>query len=301
MKVLVTGGAGFIGSHIAEGLLSQGAEVVVVDNLSTGKRENLPQGVIFYREDITEGSIAEIFQKERPEAVIHQAAQVSVPHSVADPFLDTRINIAGTVNLLEAAKITAVKKVIFASTAAVYGEPQYLPITEEHPISVQSPYGLSKQTCERYLALYKELYGLDFTVLRYSNVYGPRQDGAGEGGVVAIFAHLLSQKKVPKIFGSGEQTRDFVYVGDVAAANIAALSRGGGEVINVSTNDALSINALYQEMAGLWGVNEAAQKAPIRTGDIEHSRLCNEKAQRVLAWKPSWTFPEGLAALKASF
>lgn len=298
MKVLVTGGAGFIGSHICELLLQRGDRVVVVDNLRTGKRANLPPRVTFYHEDITQPLLNSIFRQEKPQVVIHEAAQVSVPSSVADPLLDTKINLAGTVNVLEAAKQNGVQKVVFASSAAVYGEPQYLPIDEEHPISVQSPYGLAKHTVERYLALYKSLYGLDYTVLRYSNVYGPRQDGQGEGGVVAIFAHLLSRGLVPTIFGSGEQTRDFVFVRDVAAANVAATTKASGQVLNVSTNHAVTVNQLYEIMAQLWGVDAPARRGPERAGDIEDSTLCNLKACEALAWAPSWSLEAGLAALK---
>lgn len=298
MKVLVTGGAGFIGSHIAELLLARGDQVVVVDNLRTGKLANLPSQVTFYHEDITQPLLDGIFRKEKPQVVIHQAAQVSVPRSVADPKLDTQINLAGTINVLEAAKNNGVQKVVFASSAAVYGEPQYLPIDEEHPISVQSPYGLAKHTVERYLALYHALYGLEYTVLRYANVYGPRQDGQGEGGVVAIFAHCLSTGLVPTIFGSGEQTRDFVFVQDVAAANVAATTRAAGQTLNISTNQAISVNHLYEKMAESWGVDSPAKRGPSRAGDIEHSILNNAKACQALDWSPKCSLEKGLAALK---
>jgi UDP-glucose 4-epimerase len=298
MKVLVTGGAGFIGSHISELLLARGDQVAVVDNLRTGKLANLPSGVTFYHEDITQPLLASIFRREKPQVVIHQAAQVSVPKSVADPKVDTKINIAGTINVLEAAKKCGVRKIVFASSAAVYGEPQYLPLDEEHPVSVQSPYGLAKHTVERYLALYRSLYGLEYTVLRYANVYGPRQDGQGEGGVVAIFAHCLSRGLVPTIFGSGEQTRDFVFVKDVAAANIAATTHADGQVLNISTNHAISVNQLYEKMARIWGVDTPANRGPDRAGDIEHSTLNNTKACRELAWAPKWSLDKGLAALK---
>ena len=260
MKALITGGAGFIGSHIADSLVKNGDSVVVVDNLQTGKLANLPSRVTFYREDITQPLLRGIFCREQPEVVFHQAAQVSVPKSVADPKLDVRINVLGAINVLEAAKASGVRKVIFASSAAVYGEPQYLPIDEAHPIAPQTPYGLAKHTVERYLALYRELYGLRYTVLRYANVYGPRQDGGGEGGVVAIFAQRLSAGLVPTVFGSGEQTRDFVFVGDVAAANLAAIAQADGQVLNISTQKAISVNALYVKMAALWGVTLPAGK-----------------------------------------
>ncbi len=298
MKVLVTGGAGFIGSHIVDLLVERGDSVVVVDNLRTGKTANLHPEAVFYQEDITQPALEGIFQQEKPEVVIHQAAQVSVPKSVADPKEDAEINILGTINLLEAAKKCGVRKVVFASSAAVYGEPQYLPIDEEHQIAAQSPYGLAKYTVEKYLALYRSLYGLEYTVLRYSNVYGPRQDGEGEGGVVAVFANCLSQGRVPTIFGTGEQTRDFIFVRDVAAANIAAMDRADGQVLNISTNKAVSVKELYAQMAALWGTTDPAKTGPPREGDIQHSILDKLKACEELGWEPQWSLEEGLGMLK---
>ncbi|MFZ5652589.1 MAG: NAD-dependent epimerase/dehydratase family protein [Bacillota bacterium] len=228
MKVLVTGGAGFIGSHTVDALAAAGAAVAVLDNLSAGRFENIKQNVNFYHGDLLEKDfVFHCAEKESPEVIIHLAAQASVPESLKAPDIDAGVNMLGSLHILEAARACGARKVVFASSAAVYGMPRYLPVDELHPAQPLSGYGLSKHTVERYLELYRQLYGLDYTVLRYSNVYGPRQDALGEGGVVSVFIDRIIGGKQPVIHGDGEQTRDFVYVCDVAAANLQAIDRGG--------------------------------------------------------------------------
>ena len=299
MRVLVTGGAGFIGSHIVDLLIDGGHSVAVVDNLSGGKAERVPRGVRLYRADIAEPELGEVFERERPEAVIHQAAQVSVACSVRDPMSDARVNVIGSLNLLEQCKAHGVRKVIFASSAAVYGDPVSLPVDEEHPARPSSPYGASKYSVEEYLRIYRELYGLDYTALRYSNVYGPGQDAQGEGGVVAIFTHRVVRGEPVEIHGDGEQTRDLVYVRDVARANVLALERGGGERINVSCGTETSVKELVRSLGRLVGRDLVVRHGPPRAGDIRRSVLANEKAVRLLGWRPEVTLESGLKEVLA--
>ncbi|MCL5289855.1 MAG: SDR family oxidoreductase [Bacillota bacterium] len=294
MRVLVTGGAGFIGSHVVEILLEARHEVFVADNLSTGKLENLPSGVPFYKTDITDPAIESVFREVQPQALIHQAAQVAVPVSLRDPVFDANVNIIGTLNLLEACRKYGVEKVVFASSAAVYGNPQYLPVDEEHPLRPLSGYGISKHAAERYLEAYRELYGLRWTALRYANIYGPRQDALGEGGVVAIFIDKLLNNRQAVIFGDGEQTRDFVYVKDVAAANLLALEQGDNQILNISTGQAASVNELYTLIRREVGSTLQPQYGPPRAGDIVHSYLDNKRAVTELHWQPQYGLAEGL-------
>lgn len=294
MKVLVTGGAGFIGSHIVDLLVESGFRVSVVDDLSTGRFENINPGVNFYRVGVGSGDFGEVIARERPDAVVHQAAQVDVQRSLREPLADAEINILGAVNLLEACRRYNVSKVVYASSAAVYGNPAYLPVDEKHPVKPQSPYGASKYTVEHYLRIYSEVYGVRYTVLRYANVYGPRQDAGGEGGVVAIFVDKLLSAEAPKIFGDGEQTRDFVFVKDVAAANLAALHRGDGLILNVSTGAMLSVNSLFHAIKSITMSSLSPVYCPPRPGDITHSYLANEKAREALEWRPRYSLEDGL-------
>lgn len=294
MRVMVTGGAGFIGSHIVENLLRDNHEVFIVDNFSAGKKENLVSEVPVYNMDITDPGIAAVFEEVRPRALIHQAAQVAVPVSLKDPVFDARVNIIGTLNLLEACRIYGVEKVVFASSAAVYGNPNYLPVDEEHPLRPLSGYGISKHAVERYLEVYQELYGLKWTALRYANVYGPRQDALGEGGVVAIFIDKLLHNRRPTIFGDGEQTRDFVYVKDVAAANVQALTMGDHQILNISTGQAATVNELYALLQQEVGFSLPPEYGPPRAGDIVHSYLDNHRAVSQLNWKPRYSLARGL-------
>ncbi|MGB9803655.1 SDR family oxidoreductase [Desulfofundulus sp.] len=295
MRILVTGGAGFIGSHVVEQLAACGADVAVLDDLSRGSLSNLHPAASLYHGDIRdEEFVRETLAQFRPLVVIHQAAQVDVRASLDDPARDAAVNIGGTINLLEACRRTGVEKVVYASSAAVYGDPLYLPVDEEHPVRPLAGYGISKHTVEHYLEAYRGLYGLDYTVLRYANVYGPRQDAAGEGGVVAVFVHRLLRGDVPCIFGDGEQTRDFVYVGDVAAANLAAVKKGGGRVLNVSTGRATTVNELYVLLQQLTGCRAKAHYRPPRPGDIRHSYLSCSLAREVLGWQPRTDLAAGL-------
>jgi len=290
----VTGGAGFIGSHVVEALLQANHEVFVIDNLSSGKKENLPPGVPFYQRDITDPGIADIVKETRPRALIHQAAQVAVPVSLRDPVFDASVNIIGTLNLLEACRKYGVEKVVFASSAAVYGNPEYLPVDEEHPLRPLSGYGISKLTVEKYLEAYRELYGLRWTALRYANIYGPRQDAQGEGGVVAIFIDKLLNNRQAVIFGDGRQTRDFVYVKDVAAANLLALEQGDGQILNISTGRASTVHELYHLIRQELGSSLEPAYGPPRAGDIVHSYLDNRRAVAQLHWQPRYSLAEGL-------
>jgi len=295
VRVLVTGGAGFIGSHIVDALAGQKAEIAVLDNLSTGKLENIGKKVDFYRGDLLDRDfVSACVRKVSPEVVFHEAAQISVPRSLSDPALDASVNIVGSLNLLEASRKCGVRKVVFASSAAVYGTPVYLPVDEGHPVSPLSGYGLSKHTVERYLALYREIYGLDYTVLRYANVYGPRQDALGEGGVVSVFVDRLLRGIRPAVFGDGGQTRDFVHVADVAQANMCALDRGGGMVINVSTNHPVTVNRLFEIIAAECGYGGGPAYGPPRPGDIRDSRLDCAAAAAALGWQAGISLEQGI-------
>ncbi|WP_394188048.1 NAD-dependent epimerase/dehydratase family protein [Paenisporosarcina quisquiliarum] len=294
MKILLTGGAGFIGSHIAEALLEANYEVIIVDNLITGNEENIPSGAKFYNRDICL-SIDDIFVLEKPDYVIHQAAQVSVGKSLESPIDDAQINILATINLLDACVKYKIKKFIFASTAAVYGNPLYLPIDESHPTKPISFYGLSKCTSELYIKLYSELFALPYSILRYANVYGPRQNANGEAGVIAIFAEKIINAKTLRIYGDGLQTRDFIFVKDVAKANVAALNRENNEIVNISTNVQTSLLTLFFEFKNIMKNNSLL---PVfcdpKFGDINNSLLSNDKAKNLLHWRPIHNISTGL-------
>jgi len=295
MKILLTGGAGFIGSHIADILTADKNDLIVLDNLSTGKIENIPSTAEFYEKSITDPSITEIFKKEKPEIVIHHAAQVSVPASVKDPFKDMEINIKGTLQLLEASVKHGVKKFIFASTGgAIYGEHDYFPADENHPLQPLSPYGISKLCAEKYLYYYFNTYGLKYTVLRYSNVYGPRQDPFGEAGVIAIFLLKMLGKKQPVINGTGKQTRDFVYVKDVARANLKAVKNDMIGAVNISTGREITINETFSLLNKITGSDMPEKHGPALAGEQMRSVLSYEKAKQNISWEPSVTFEDGL-------
>ncbi len=295
MRILVTGGAGFIGSHVVDSFIEAGHHVAVVDNLSTGRRANLNPRATFYEVDIREPELREVIERERPDVISHHAAQMDVRRSMAEPLFDADNNILGSLNLLECARKLRVRKVIYISSGgAVYGEPQYLPCDEKHPIRPLCPYGVSKYTVEQYLYLYRESYGLDYTILRYANVYGPRQDPHGEAGAVAIFAgHMLAGKSV-LINGSGEQERDFIYVEDCARANLLALEKGAGDVYNLGSGVGTSINriaALLQELTGYKG---EPVHGPAKLGETFRIYLDAGRARGVLGWTQTFTLREGL-------
>ena len=295
MKIAVTGGAGFIASQIAEAYLAAGHQVIVLDNLCTGKRTNVPTGAKLYEVDIRSPEVGEIFRSERPEAVSHHAAQLDVRKSVADPGFDAEVNVLGMLNVLEAGRRVGVSRVIFASSGgAVYGEPQILPAPESHPHQPLSPYGITKSTGEHYLAFYRAVHGIAYVALRYSNVYGPRQDPHGEAGVVAIFSERLLAGEVPTIYGDGKQTRDYVYVGDVVRANVAALSTDFVGPVNIGTSIETDVNQLCETMRVLTRCPHQAKHAPSRAGEQMRSVIAIDRARDVLRWRPEVTLEEGL-------
>jgi UDP-glucose 4-epimerase len=296
MNILVTGGAGFIGSHLTDALVDEGHRVAVVDNLSTGERNQVNPKADFYGIDLLDGTLPAVFAQEKPEIVFHLAAHTDVQASLKKPVRDAQVNVLGTLNLLQQCAEHKVRKIIYSSSAAVYGNPEYLGVDERHPLKPVSFYGVSKLVPEQYLAVFSRLYDLDYTILRYANVYGERQGNGGEGGVVSIFFERMSRNKTPVIFGDGEQTRDFIYVKDVISANLAALARGSCETFNIGCNTETAINDLLKEIYALNGQAVHADYRPGRAGDIIRSRLDNRSAQNGLVWKPVYTLQEGLAA-----
>lgn len=296
MRILVTGGAGFIGSHIADAYIEAGHSVAVVDDLSTGHREQVHPRARFYEADVTKAEeLARIFATERPEVVSHQAAQKSVRLSVEDPAADANINILGTLHLLELCRRSGVAHVLFASTGgAIYGDAEQIPTPEETPAWPISPYGISKLTVEHYLYYYQQQYGLTYTALRYANVYGPRQDPHGEAGVVAIFVERLLAGEPPVIYGDGTQTRDYVYVGDVAAANRRALETRAAGAYNVGTGIETTVNELYAALTEAVGVSRPAGYAAPRPGEQRRSALDARRAAEMLDWRPRVSLPEGV-------
>lgn len=295
MRVLVTGGAGFIGSHIVDRLIADGYQVTVVDNLSTGLIKNVHPAAEFVRMDIEVEDIRLLFARKQFDYVVHQAAQTMVSASFKHPDADCRVNVTGLVNVLEACRHTGVKKFLFASSAAIYGDVAKLPVTEDTLPNPASFYGLSKWAGERYIDLYARTYGFTAVILRYANVYGERQGEGGEGGVVSIFSRKLAEGKPLAIYGDGGQTRDFVYVGDVAAANIRALtSDTANGVYHVSTHSEISVNGIVDAFEAIVGqpVEKVYQEA--RRGDIYRSVLSNEKALQELGWQPATQLIEGL-------
>lgn len=295
MKVLVTGGAGFIGSHIVDYLIKDNYQAVIVDNLSTGKEENINTSSIFYRADISNyEELEHIFLREKPNYVIHQAAQINVQNSILNPSFDAEMNILGSINLLRCCIKFHTEKIVYASSAAVYGSPIYLGVNEEHPLEPLSFYGVSKLTSEHYIKLFADLFQLKYTILRYGNVYGIRQDPRGEGGVVSIFLDKLLQRKQPAIFGDGDQSRDFVYVEDIAKANLAALQAGDGQIINISRNQPTAVRKLLEMMNEICDTRIEPIYLEPKPGDIFTCYLENSKAQRLLGWKPSYSLTEGL-------
>jgi UDP-glucose 4-epimerase len=301
VKILVTGGAGFIASHVVDAYIADGHEVAIVDDLSTGHRENLHPRARFYEMDIRDPALADVFAAERPEIVNHHGAQMSVRVSVDEPLRDASINVIGSLNLFECARQAGVRKVIYISTGgAAYGEPRYLPCDEGHPVDPLCPYGISKHTPEHYLALYERLYHLDYTVLRYPNVYGPRQDPHGEAGVVAIFAGKMLRGEPVVINGTGEQERDFVAIGDIAAANLAALWHGDGEIINLGSGRGTSVNEIFAALAAITGYDQPPLFGPEKSGEVFKIYLTGDKARLLLHWQPTVSLAEGLARTVAS-
>ncbi|WP_449601518.1 NAD-dependent epimerase/dehydratase family protein [Paenibacillus sp. Marseille-Q9583] len=294
MRIAVTGGAGFIGSNIVDELILLGHQVLIVDNLYTGKMDNINESAEFAMLDINSPKLVDIFVEFQPEIVIHHAAQVSVSKSLVDPLLDQELNIRGTLNLLQSCLSSKVRKIIYASSAAVYGTPKYLPINEDHSAIPTSFYGISKYVPESYIKIFSDLYGLDYTILRYANVYGPRQDHLGEGGVISIFMNNVLDNKILNIFGDGLQTRDFVFVKDVVSANIAALNNGSEKVVNIGTNNRVSLKDLVKIISKVTQKGVEYKSLDPKPGDIKDSCLDNIKAFEELRWLPEYSLEKGL-------
>jgi UDP-glucose 4-epimerase len=303
VRIVITGGAGFIGSHIAEAYIAAGHEVLVLDSLWSqggGKRENVPERANFVHMDIRDEGLARVFREFRPEIVSHHAAQHSVAISSRDPFYDAQVNVIGLLKVLDSCMRAKVRKVIFAGSGATYGDPTELPITESTPQLPTSPYGITKMAAEHYLRFYKNAHGVDFCSLRYGNVYGPRQDPAGEAGVIAIFINKFLAREGVRIDADGEQTRDYVYVGDVAEANVRALERGSGAYV-IGTGVRSSVNALYQALVGEAGFVAPVTRAPKRAGDVRDAQFDSALAREELGWAPQTTLHDGIARTLAYF
>jgi len=295
MKCLVTGGAGFIGSHLVDKLIKEGHKVVVIDNLSTGRKENLNPKAKFYKIDICSYRISQIFKKEKPEVVFHYAAQIDVRKSVKDPVEDAKINILGTLNILENCKKYNIRKVIFASTGgAIYGDADIVPTPETYPELPLSPYGIAKLTIEKHLSYYYKVFGLPYVSLRLANVYGPRQNSKGEAGVVAIFCDKMLSKKQPIINGDGKQTRDFVFVDDVVEANISALKKDKVGIFNIGTARETDVNTLFKKLRELTDSKCAKIHGPTLPGEQKRSCLDYSEAKRELGWQPKYSLDKGL-------
>ena len=296
MRILITGGAGFIGSHLADAYLAAGHDVAVLDNFVTGKRENLQSRIPLFQTDLRDrGGVTAAIHSFRPHVISHHAAQMSVKTSNDDPVYDAECNVLGLLHVLEAAVAVNVRKIIFASSGGtVYGDSEQVPTPENAALIPMSPYGLSKLTGERYLEMFARLHDLPYTVLRYGNVYGPRQDPHGEAGVVAIFAKKLLAGEAPTIHWDGEQRKDYVHVRDVVRANMAALTRGNGQAFNVGSGVATSVNELYQALATQLGTAIAPQYGPRRPGDVRLSYLDVSLAGTELGWRPEIGLAAGM-------
>lgn len=292
-KVLVTGGAGFIGSHLVDRLIKEGHKVVVVDNLSSGKKENLNPRAKFYKIDICSPKISQIFKKEKPQVVFHYAAQIDVRKSLEEPADDAKINILGTLCLLGNCQKFKVKKFIFASSVGVYGEPKTLPVRENHPLNPIAPYSIGKLAIEKYLKFY-QAQGFNSVILRYANVYGPRQNSSGEGGVVAIFINKILKGEKPVIFSSGLQTRDFLYIDDGVEAAVLALKAPAGFIYNVGTNKEITVNNLLNLISKILNKKIRPIYKPLRQGEIIKSRIDYSKIKKELNWKPKYGLEKGL-------
>ncbi len=294
-RVLVTGGAGFIGSNLVDRLIAEGYDIAVVDNLSTGKVENINPKARFYKLDIQSPELEDVFKKEKPDYVSHHAAQIDVRKSVSDPIFDAQANVLGTINVFQSSVNYKVKKVVYISSGgAIYGEQEVFPATEEHPARPISPYGITKLTGEHYLHYFKEVFGLEYVVLRYANVYGPRQDPYGEAGVVAIFTQKMIKGEQPTINGDGENKRDYVYVGDVIEANIAAIKSNASGAFNIGTGIETSVNQLFEGLKEITGARIKEKHGPAKPGEQIRSVLDYTKAKRILNWTPKVGLKEGL-------
>ncbi|MBV8720938.1 MAG: NAD-dependent epimerase/dehydratase family protein [Candidatus Eremiobacteraeota bacterium] len=299
MRIIVTGGAGFIGSHIVDTYLAAGHEVLVLDSLwehGGGRRANVPERASFVHMDVRDDGVGRIFAEFKPEVVSHHAAQHSVAISSRDPIYDAQVNVVGMLNVLESAVKNGCRKVIFASSGATFGNPEMLPITDDTPQRPTSPYGITKMVTEHYLRFYQAEKGLDFTALRYGNVYGPRQDPNGEAGVISIFIGKFLQREGVRIDWDGEQTRDYVYAGDVARVNVAALDRGSGGCYVIGTGVKTSVNAIYRALVEISGFEAPVTHAPRRPGDARDAQFDASRARKELGWSASTTLIDGMRA-----
>ncbi|HMT10577.1 MAG TPA: NAD-dependent epimerase/dehydratase family protein [Ignavibacteria bacterium] len=295
MNILVTGGAGFIGSNIVDAYISKGHNVVIIDNMSTGVKDYINPKAKFYELDVCDAGISKVFDENKIDLINHHAAQIDLRKSVDDPAFDINVNIAGSVNLLQNAIKNGVKKFIFASTGgAIYGEHDYFPADEEHPTRPYAPYGINKMCVEKYLYYYNHVYGLDYVVLRYANVYGPRQNPHGECGVIAIFTDKILNGQQPLINGPGDQTRDYVFVNDVVNANVLALDAKGPVIYNVATTKETDVNYIFNRINHFAGTNFEEKHGPAKLGEQKRSVLSYEKIKKELGWTPKTEIEEGL-------
>lgn len=301
MRILVTGGCGFIGSHLVDRLVSEEHDVLVIDSLINGEIENLNNAARFVETDIRDQTLEKIFLDFKPEVVYHMAAQIDIQASLVNPLLDADINVLGTINLLNCCASSGVRKIIYSSSAAIYGNPSILPISESVPAGPISFYGLSKFTPESYIKIFSNMYDFKYTILRYSNVYGERQLTKGEGGVIPIFINNILNGIPPKIFGDGEQTRDFIYVKDVVSANVSVMNTGDNRVYNVSTNTPITINDLFIKLSALAHSSLTPLYCETRHGDIVHNYMDNSNIYEELHWQPSFSLLEGLTQTYDNF
>lgn len=302
MRILVTGGAGFIGSHLVDAFVAAGHQVSVLDDLSSGRRENLNPRARFYQLDVQDPAVAEVFGREQPEVLCHHAAQMDVRRSVADPMFDARVNLVGLLNLMEHGRRNDLKRVLFASTGgAIYGEQETFPAPETHKTEPVSPYGVAKLASERYLFFYWVTYGISYAALRYANVYGPRQNPHGEAGVVAIFTEKLLRGEQPVINGDGRQQRDYIHVSDLVRANLAALTSEFVGALNLGTGIETDVNALFHHLCKFCGSTASEQHGPAKPGEQRRSVIDSSLARRALGWQPQVSLEEGLQQTVAFF
>ena len=294
-RILVTGGAGFIGSHVADAYIAAGHSVSVVDNLVSGSKRNVPKAATFHEVDIRSKELEGVFERERPEYVSHLAAQIDVRKSLTEPTYDAETNVIGSINLLEQSVKAGVKKFLFASTGgAIYGEPKTLPASEDTPSAPLCHYGVSKYCVEQYIKLYRTLYQLPYTILRFPNVYGPRQSPHGEAGVCSILAGLMLQGKAPVLYGHGQPLRDYVYVGDIARGALLALDRGDNAIINLGSGRGTTVRELFDQFKEIIGFQGEPILQPLRAGEVERIYTTGDRAAQLLGWKPEMDLREGL-------
>jgi UDP-glucose 4-epimerase len=302
MRILVTGGAGFIASHVTDAFVAAGHQVSIIDDLSSGKKENLNSKATFYHVDVQDPGVADVMRRERPEVLCHHAAQMDVRRSVADPVFDAKVNLVGLLNLMEHGRHNGLKRVLFSSTGgAIYGEQDVYPAPETHKTEPLSPYGVAKLASERYLFFYSVTYGISYAALRYANVYGPRQNPHGEAGVVAIFAQKLLRGEQPIINGDGLQTRDYVYIGDLVRANVAALTADFTGAINLGTGIETDVNTIFRHLRTQCGSTAPEQHGPAKPGEQQRSVIDSSLAQHVLGWRPQVSLEDGLRETVAFF